>query len=180
MLYHIVILLLATLGIVGGFRKGLARQTPKFIGFCFGVLCAHIFRAPVEEAVRSVIPWFDGTVKAPFAYSVLTVSVIFLAVYEIFGFVTGFLKYVISPLGGSILDSIAGAAFMLFRYMMMISIVYNAFLCVKTDSTLLRYAKSDDGNIVEETMLLAPAVLGGEDVEDLAHAIQLEEAKRIS
>ncbi len=40
--------------------------------------------------------------------------------------------------------------------------------------------RSDDGNAVGEVMLLAPSLLGGEDVEELFHRVQLEEAKKIS
>ncbi len=41
-------------------------------------------------------------------------------------------------------------------------------------------ASADDGNVVECVMLLAPGLLGCGSVEDLAHILQLKEAKKIS
>ena len=60
------------------------------------------------------------------------------------------------------------------------SIAYNFLLALNPGSILLKSARSDDGNAVGEVMLLAPSLLGGEDVEELFHRVQLEEAKKIS
>ncbi len=180
MLYHVIALLIATVALVKGFRTGFARQIPKFLGFCFGVVCARIFMDPVAEGLRSLLPGTAGSVKAVFIYNTVATGLIFMIVYELFSFITGFLKYVTGALGGGILDSMAGSVFTLVRYVMFLSMAYNFILCWQSDSILLKYAKSDDGNIVEEVMLVSPAILGGEDVEELAHKIQLEEAKCIS
>lgn len=64
--------------------------------------------------------------------------------------------------------------------MLLVSMAYNLILGFDSGSVLLKSMKSDDGNIVEEVMLLAPAVLGCEGPDELAHRIQLEEAKKIS
>ncbi len=180
MLYHIIALLVATIALVKGFRKGFARQIPKFLGFCFGVICARIFRVPVVEGLHTLLPWFAASVKCTYIYDILATSLVFILVYGIFSFITGFLKYVTGRLGGGMLDSLAGAVFTFVRYILYLSISYNFLLCWQSDSVLLKSAQSDDGNIIEEVMLVAPAILGGEDVEDLAHKLQLEEAKKIS
>ena len=44
----------------------------------------------------------------------------------------------------------------------------------------MKYASSDDGNVVEVVMMLAPGLLGCRSYEDLYHLLQLREAKKIS
>jgi len=180
MIYHIIAILVATLGVVKGYRKGLFRQIPLLIGFCFGVVCARIFCAPVEEGIRELIPSLASCPEGNYVYSILSRGLIYIIVYEIFSFCTGFLRLLFRAFDSGVLDSIAGSFFSLTRYLLMLSVIYNFMLCWHTDSDLLRYAKSDDGNVIEEVMLVAPAILGGESVEDLAHTLQLEEAKCIS
>lgn len=180
MIYHVIAILIATLGIVKGYRKGFFRQVPLLIGFCFGVICARIFCAPVEEGLRSLIPSIATRAESDYVYSILSRGIIYILVYEIFSFCTGFLRLLFRSFDSGVLDSISGSFLTLVRYMLMLSVIYNFILCRTTDTDLLRYAKSDDGNIVEEVMLVAPAILGGESVEDLAHTLQLEAAKCIS
>lgn len=80
----------------------------------------------------------------------------------------------------TILDNLGGSLFAILRNMLFLSIALNLLVALDAHSVLLRSARSDDGNTVLETMLLSPALLGGENVEELAHKIQLEEAKKIS
>lgn len=180
MIYHLIALLVATLGIVKGYRKGFFRQVPELIGFCFGVVCARIFCEPVEEGIRQLLPSIGTRAECNYVYGILSRGIIYIFAYEIFSFCTGFLRLLFRRLDSGVLDSIAGSFFALVRYLLMLSIIYNFILCWSTDTELLLYAKSDDGNIAEEVMLVAPAILGGESVEDLAHTLQLEAAKCIS
>ena len=67
------------------------------------------------------------------------------------------------------LNSTAGSLFCLADWLMWTSIVLNLTLCAKPDCGLERCGDNGDGNVVAETMLFAPALLGGEDVCDLWH-----------
>ena len=92
---------------------------------------------------------------------------------------TGFFRIVFRGSPG-LTGSLLGSVFCLISNMLLLSVFYNIWLGMKPHSDLMRYAKADDGNIVEAVMLLAPTLLGGESVSDLAHTLQLEEAKSIS
>lgn len=180
MIYHLIAIIFAILAITKGYRKGFRRQLPLIIGMCFGVVCARIFCMPVEEGLRELLPSIAKRPESDYVYSILSRGIIYIVIYEIFSFCTGFLRLLMRTFSSGVLDSIIGAVFTLTRYMLMLSIGYNFLLCWQTDSQLLRYAKSDDGNIIEGVMLVAPALLGGESVDDLAHTLQLEAAKCIS
>ncbi len=180
MIYPLLAILIATAGVIKGYRKGFWRQIPLLIGFCFGVVCARIFCLPVEEGLRELIPSIASRPESDFVYSTISRGLIYVIVYELFSFCTGFLRLLFKTFRSGVLDSMAGSFFTLVRYLLMLSVAFNFLLCWQTDSQLLRSAKSDDGNIVEAVMLVAPAILGGDSVEDLAHILQLEEAKCIS
>lgn len=180
MIYHILALLIAAYSIVRGYRKGMGRQTPVLIGAGFGIICAHIFGVPFENWMRDLLTTYAARPEGDFIYSTLSRGLIYIAVYELFSFITAFLRPVLSRVGTGMLGSIFGSVFCLARYMLMLSVCYNLLLCFNLKSDLMRYAATDDGNIVEGVMLVSPALLGGESVEDLAHRLQLEDAKRIS
>ena len=180
MIYHLIAIIVLILGVTRGFRKRFFRQLPLFIGFCFGVVCARLFSDPVMDAIRDLIPSLNSKVECDYVCSSIARGLIFLFVYEIFSIVTGFLRLLFRSFSSGVLDSICGMVFTAVRYLLILSIVLNWLLCVRPRGTLLKYAKSDDGNIIEEVMLIAPAILGGESVEDLAHLLQLEDAKCIS
>lgn len=180
MLYHLVAIIVLIVGLMRGFRKGFFRQTPFLIGFCFGVICARLFSEPVESAIRNLMPSLLSRAECDYICSSIARGLVFLFIYEIFSVVTGFLRLLFRSFRSGVLDSICGMVFTAVRYLLVLSIVLNWLLCVRPRGTLLRYAKSDDGNIIEEVMLIAPGILGGESVEDLAHTLQLEDAKCIS
>lgn len=178
--FHLIVICIAALGIYKGYRSGFVRQVPALIGLCFGVLCSYIFRFPVEEYISGIMAWEKNKVECGFVTSNVSCALIFLIVSSLFQILTTPLKFFLSIFETGMLDSIAGALLGLLRYTLLVSIFLNILLCFNIDSRLLKYARSDDGDIVHETMLLAPWFLGSESIDDLVHKIQLEEAKTIS
>lgn len=177
---HVIILLLALVGSVWGFRKGFVRQTPGIIGVAFGIVSTRILSAPMIDILYGALPSAHGSVGEAFVYSAIANAIVFTGVYVVFATVTSFLSRLLKRDDRTILDNIFGGVFALFKYMLFASVALNFLVGINTGSSLMKNVKSDDGNIVEETMLLAPAILGGPDVDDLSHLQQLEEAKKIS
>lgn len=178
--FHLIVIVIAALGIYKGYRSGFVRQVPALIGLCFGVLCSYIFRFPVEEYISGIMSWERGRVEGGFVTSTISCALIFLIVSTLFRILTTPLKFFLSIFETGMLDKIAGSVLGLFRYALLISLFLNIWLCLDKDSRLLRYARSDDGDIVHETMLLSPWFLGSESIDELVHKLQLEEAKTIS
>lgn len=178
--YHLLVLVVAAYAVIRGFRRKMSGQIPAAIGTAFGAVCANIFNRPVAETIWGLFPWVDGKVQESFAYSVAASILIFFAVFILFRFITSFIGAAFRYVDTTVLDNISGALFSLFLYLLYVSMAYNFLLSINTDSPLHKSLKSDDGNIVEEVMALAPAVLGCESPQELAHRLQLEDAKRIS
>lgn len=180
MIYPVIVLVVAAVAAVWGFRRGLTRQTPALIGMAFGIICTHLLTPGLNEVMQGAFTMVHGRPEEQFVYDTISSSIIFISIYLIFRTVTFFLANIFNSENSTILDNLGGALFALFKYMLFISIVFNLAVALKPNSSLLRTARSSDGNTVFEVMMLAPAVLGGEDIEDLFHKVQLEEAKKIS
>ncbi|MDE6297933.1 MAG: CvpA family protein [Muribaculaceae bacterium] len=180
LLFHIIVIGLLTLGAVRGFREKLTTQVPSCFGIAFGILCSYIFRFPVEQQVKSFLVAETTGVDGEFIVSNLSCALIFIVAYTVFFFCTYILKFFFRMLETGLLDNISGALLGIFRSALFVSIAYNVWLSVFPDSRLLKYAMHDDGDIVHEVMLLGPFLLGSESVDELAHKVQLEQAKTIS
>ena len=178
--YHLIVIMVAAYAVIKGFRIGFTGQISGVLGFAFGTVCAHVFEADAEEIFRSLLPGVRRAAGGAFIYSVLSSVSIYCIVYVTFKTFTQVLRSAMQVFYVGMLDSILGGIFSLVKYMLMLSIVYNLLLCVNPTSPLLKYANADDGNVVESVMLLAPGLLGCGSVHDLAHLLQLREAKKIS
>lgn len=178
--YHLLVIAMSVLGIVVGYRRGLLRQVSAVLGVAFGIVCARAFAYVPEEWFRGNVSRFFTGFNAIFVVKTLSSGVIFTVVYIGVRVLTFMLGYLMKVFRTGILNSIAGAVFCMFKYLMFLSILYNIIIDVKPEGGLLKFAGSHDGNVVEGVIWLAPAVLGFPDGEDVGHALQLEEAKKIS
>lgn len=166
--------------IVKGFNAGFMRQLPAFIAIAFGAICTHIFLEPGISVAHDLMPWLKGRESEDFICSNVAVTIIFVVVYSIFRFATSLLGYLARAIETGMFNRIVGALFGLFRGTFWLSLAFNLAVCIQPRGELSSCARSDDGNLAGEVLLLAPAVLGGQDVEDLNHRLQLEDAKKIS
>lgn len=177
---HILVLLTAVISAVYGYKRGLARLTPRVIAVAFGIIAARILAPGLSPTLTGLFPSVDGTYRQWFVYDTVATSLIFCATYAVFRIVTGFIGKVFADKEHTILNNLGGAIFSMFEWLLFLSIAFNLLVASSSSSPLMRAVRGDDGNTLEETMLLSPAVLGGLDVLDLNHLIRLEEAKKIS
>lgn len=180
LIYHLIVMTVAALAVVLGFRKGFSTQLPSMIGMAFGIISARLLSPGLYDVIYGAFPSVHGQVEERYVCDTISSAIVFISVYLVFSTVTSFLGKVMKRDDRTIVDNLGGALYQFFKWMMFVSIGFNLLLALNSDSILLKCAKSDDGNAVEEVMLLSPALLGGEDVEDLQHRVQLEEAKHIS
>lgn len=182
MIYQLIILCVTATAGIWGFKRGFTLQIPSVIGIAFAIITARLLSPAVQEMLFGAFPAVHGKVEQTFVYNTVSTATVFILVYVIFTLITRFLTNILSNGDKSILDNIGGALFGVFKALLFLSIIFNLFVAVNRDreSALLNFVRSDDGNIVEGVMLLSPSLLGGEDVEELSHRFQLEEAKKIS
>lgn len=178
--YLIVIVAVAVVGLVKGYRNGFTSQVANVLGFCFGVVSTRVLRIDTEEWLMGWLPGVPSW-DSPFIVATVASAIIYLVVYYGFDLLSGILKSIMQPLGKGTLNSLFGAAFCSFKWLMILSILLNLMFCLNTSSpVLLKASTASDANLTEEILLLAPGMLGGEDASDLAHRHQLKEARKIS
>lgn len=179
-IYHVVVIALAIWGILTGYRKGLIRQFGSVIAVTFGIVATRVMAPDFIPVMEDLVPGFISGFQREFVVMTLSCTIIYV-------FVTGFLELVAIPLGkfmkvvkAGVVNSIFGAIFRTFQYLMLISLFYNLIIDFNPAGSLTRLSRYHDGNVVEGVIKVAPGILGFPDGEEVAHYQQLEDAKKIS
>lgn len=179
-MYPLLIIIVAALAIVRGYRRGLTGQVTSVLGMAFGIICAHIFIPMLDNPITALISNQHIVTGGEYLITNLAGGIVFFITYFLFRTITGIIRMALKALGTSLLDSILGAVFCMVNYMLMLSICLNVAIGWNPESVLMHDARADDGNVVSLTVTIAPACLGSESFADFAHTCQLRDAKKIS
>lgn len=179
-MYHLLVIVVAILAVVRGYRRGLTGQVTSVLGLAFGVVIAHILVPGLTDALAGFCGYARNPARAQFLASNLAASAIYFIIYLIFCAITKIVRAAMNMIGTSLLDSIIGAMFCLYNYMLMLSAIFNVLVGWHPGSSLMHDGRSDDGNVVALVLKIAPAALGSESFADFAHSMQLEDARKIS
>lgn len=178
--YFILVILTAACGAVGGWRRGMAGLTPAVLAFAFGAVCAHIAAPWAEAEVMEAGRFSASDCRTPFIVGNLARGAVFIAVYAAVALLTSVVGKLLRGIATGVLSSLFGAVFGTFVWAMWTSVALNAIVALGIDPRLEKYGDAADGNAITEVMLLAPAILGCDDIADLWHACRLRDAKLIS
>lgn len=178
--YHILVVVIAILAIRNGWKAGFSGEVPGLLGFAFGVVCANIFRQPIEMMIAEALPWLGDNWAGAFILSNLASFSIYSLIFLLFKSLTQLFKDAFSLLMEGVVNSLFGALASLLLWMMFTSIALNLIVCIDPEGALPKYASDNDANIAGVTTLMAPAILGSQDAADLAHIRQLRDARAIS
>ena len=179
-IYHILVIAVALVGVFRGFQTGLLRQASGVLGFVFGIVAA---RAIGPDFAGWLAGWFPAVyhpVAKTFFVSILGYGIIWGLSMFLFSMFAGVLNFILGFIPTGIVNSMAGAAFSLLKYLMFLSILFDFAICRPFDSPLMHCARHDDGNLVDGVIRLAPELLGTMTVEEYVHRVQLWEARTIS
>lgn len=176
---NIVVCGVIFLAAVRGWRRGFTGQVGAVLGFAFGSVCAHIAAPELSPFIGELLPDASGVERA-YVSSFLTGSVVYVAVYLAASALTRVIASAMNVFQTTLIDALFGSLFSIFNSLLLLSLVFNLILCMKPEGPLLDTAAHGDGNAVGEVLLLAPAVVGSLDVDDLHHAVQIREARKIS
>ncbi|MDE7349793.1 MAG: CvpA family protein [Muribaculaceae bacterium] len=179
-IYHIIVIAVALVGIFRGFRSGLMRQVSGLLGFVFGIVAARAFGPGFAVWLSGWFPHVYHPVAGTFFISILGYGIIWALCMFAFSISAGVLNFILGAIPVGIVNSIAGAAFSLLKYLMYLSLLFDLALCRPFDSPLMHCVRHDDGNLVDGVIRLAPELLGTMSADEYVHKVQLWEARSIS
>lgn len=179
-MYHLLVIVVAALAVVRGYRRGLTGQVTSVLGLAFGVVCAHIFIPAVSPLVAATVGGSHMAAGGEYLATNLAGLLIYGVIYLLFNATTRIIRAAMSNFGNSLLDSVLGALFCMCNYLLMLSMLFNVAVGWTPDGPLMHDARADDGNVVSLVIRIAPPTLGAESFDDFAHEVQLREAKKIS
>lgn len=179
-LYHILAIAVAAIGVIRGYRRGLTGCVTSVLGLAFGVVCAHIFCEGAASGLETLLPSGMAERGGYYLTSNLGAGLVYFGVYFLFRSVTGIIRRALDNGQSGLLNSLLGTFFCVTNYLLMLSIFYNVAIGLDPDAPLMRYGRSDDGNIIEAVVWIAPAMLGSEPFAEFAHQEQLRKARGIS
>ena len=179
-LYHIIVLIVAAVAVVRGFRSAFTGQICSALGLGFGAVCAHIFSDIASQTAQDLFPFPESMLFPEYKAELWGAIGIFIIVYSLFCIFTRVFRFIMKAFSIGMLNRIVGSLFSLINYLLWLSMALNILISLQPASSLLRQASADDGNIVGVVLSMTSTFLGCRDAEDLAHLVQLKEAKKIS
>lgn len=179
-IYHLIIIGVAVWAILTGYRRGFLRQIGNVVAVVVGIVVVMVFSAEFTPQVDGFVPGFISGFNRSFFVITLTSMLLFFFVYSILALVCIPIGKMMRVMPGNIINSIGGAVFKLFQWLLFISLAYNLLADLRPASDLTRSARLHDGNIIEGVIKLAPSIMGFPDAEEVGYRQQLEDAKKIS
>lgn len=179
-LFHLLVIAAAVWGIISGYRCGFMRQMGLLVAVAFGIVAARLAGPDCMGYVDDWMPESVDGFKRNFVVATLSYGGIYLMVMGIISLISIPLGKLMAVFESGVLDSIAGAIFRLFQFLMVLSIVYNIIVDLNPSGELTKSSRQHDGNVVEGVIKVAPAILGFPDGEEVGYRQQLEDARKIS
>lgn len=178
--YIIVLLCVVVVGALFGWRRGLSHQCGSLLGVAFGIAGVRVL---LPEFAPTVESWLDGYLSVP-CPEYLVASVGSLIIYAGFYLLFLLCGIVLNKLAATIAvkpwDSILGLMFGVVKWLIAVSVVYNACLGVSQSGALCELSVAGDGNPVELVMDISPLLFSTPSPDEMHHRMQLIEARCIS
>lgn len=160
----IVIILLAAA--VWGFMQGFVKQAGSAIGLFLAVVVCRLFGpALASYACSDVAPDSDITFITILSYLALGLLT-YLGVWVVMRMARGIIHGV--HLG--IIDKIGGAIYKVLLWMIVISLVYNLYVCVAPQNAPSKYNSGDVWKI--RVLHFAPSVFGSDSARKVIEEVQ--------
>lgn len=178
-LYQLLTVVVLAVGCLTGIRRGITGQLGSLLGSIFGFCSAAVLWHDVAARIAQTWPSVADIEPLPeYLPYALALFAIYGGFYLLFSLLSPALRIIVKPMGSGPLNKVAGAVWGIFKMAMLLSISFNVLIARDHTSPLMTAVRHGDGNIATGVMVMAPAMTGMPDCEDLAYAIQLMEARQ--
>lgn len=155
-LIDIIILIIVVAGLVLGYAKGFVRQLTTICGIVLGIIACHLWGSWATRVLVEIVPESAGWPSPEYTTAIIANIILFLIIFLGIKLVGAMFKSVLTKLHLGVIDSLAGALFCVFKYLLVASIVLNIAYVIIPGNWL-----NTSGSLPQRiTMNLAPALLG--------------------
>ncbi|MCD8387512.1 MAG: CvpA family protein [Bacteroidales bacterium] len=155
--FDTILLIIAIVAALLGFRSGIVRQLGSLAGIVIGIVGCRIFGPQVEQWLTSVASGQNPAVITILAYALLFLALYFATVAVAFG-----IRQIVHSACLGIVDRLAGAVFKAALWLFVTSLLLNVWLAFAP-------SHSPTGRLAHAAVEFAPAVLGSETAQQLWH-----------
>ncbi|MDE5989809.1 MAG: CvpA family protein [Duncaniella sp.] len=156
-----IILLLIFIGSAWlGFRKGIIKQLGSLAAIVIAIIACRCLGQPVTEMLTGAHPDWQASPISRATVSILANALIYLVAYYGVIIVAKLLRMVSHAILLGPLDRIAGAAFSVAKYFLLVSLLLNLYMVIFPSDTLSSRSHLCNGRVVVLTARFAPWVLG--------------------
>ena len=149
----ILILIVLFGGLAYGFHKGLVSQLGSLSGVIIGVIVCQLIGGTVADFAQQVF-------SPSYTTRVVSVILLFIIVYVAVRLVAKLINKVFKVLHLKALDRIAGALFVAFKWMLVLSFLLNLYATFFTAGNIQAESSLANGNVIQAVLDLAPNTLG--------------------
>ncbi len=155
----IIILIVFAGSVLIGFRSGLLKQIGSLGGLVAGVALCRLGSAWLSAIIAGHEA--GGDPSAPtYTDIVLANLILFIAGFCCVKTVAHFCRQLTHAMSLGIVDRLAGVAFCLFEWMLILSLILNLWLIIKPQTTIASLSTLANGHAAPAIVALAPKLLG--------------------
>lgn len=177
-MYQLLTVVVLAAGCLGGIRRGISGQMASVLGAAFGIGGVAVAGPMVTEWVIRTWPFLATASPLPrYLPEALSSALVYVGIYLLLLSLGPALNIIFRPLGRGAVNMVIGGVWGIAKWAMLLSLLFNVLIGLSHDSSLLKASKQGDGNLASAVMLLAPALTGTCNCDDLAYAIQMEQAR---
>lgn len=178
--YILLLIGCALWGLYSGWRKGLFGQIGTLLGVCFGILGVRLLLPEFSPKIEGVVEFLFEKADPQYLVESIGAFILFFVFFSVFSACGMILNKVLKVITVKPFDNILGCLFGLFKWLLCVSVCYNAILGLTQSGALLKITDWGDGNPVELVMDISPSIFSTPSPADLHHSLQLQQAKTIS
>lgn len=157
----IVILVVFAGAVIVGLRKGMIAQLGSLAAILLGIIACRLWGDDAARIAESLIPELTAdSATSQYAASVIGNVTLFLIAYLSVRLVASLVRNVTHALMLGVVDRLLGALFCMFKWFLVLSIMFNLWDMLFPTSGLLKSSRIADGLAVHTVLDLAPKTFG--------------------
>lgn len=160
--FDIILVIVVVVAVVIGFRRGIITQIAAIGGLVAGIVLCRLFGDQASMFVAGLhLKPDEGGELIPSYFDKAVGNIALFAAGNIgLRIVARFFRRVTHAMSLGLLDRLAGGAFALFEWLLVLSLCLNLYYVINPDTKCNELSSFDEGKVVEAVGQLAPTVLG--------------------